>query len=161
MSTSDHHILGGEIYFGKEVRTVSTLLGSCVAVVIWHPKLKYGGMCHIILPENRQMNCSNKYANCAIASLSRGVKKVHSRPKDYVTHVYGGGDMFMNSGVSKSVGHRNVEAVLKILKQHRFVINRDDVGGNRYQKIKLDLVTGMVDAVSVKVGTTYKKRMRV
>ena len=40
----------GEFYFGEEKTRIRTLLGSCVAVTLWHPKLRIGGMCHYMLP---------------------------------------------------------------------------------------------------------------
>jgi len=40
----------GEYFWGGENNRVKTLLGSCVAICIWHPKLKIGGMSHCLLP---------------------------------------------------------------------------------------------------------------
>ena len=43
----------GEFYFGEGKTRVRTLLGSCVAITLWHPRLHLGGMSHYVLP-NRQ-----------------------------------------------------------------------------------------------------------
>lgn len=40
----------GELFFGKEDVVVKTLLGSCIAITLWHPEQKQGGMCHYMLP---------------------------------------------------------------------------------------------------------------
>ena len=40
----------GEYFWGGQNNRVKTLLGSCVAICIWHPKLKIGGMSHCLLP---------------------------------------------------------------------------------------------------------------
>jgi chemotaxis protein CheD len=40
----------GEYFWGGERNRVKTLLGSCVAICIWHPRLKIGGMSHCLLP---------------------------------------------------------------------------------------------------------------
>ena len=41
----------GEFQFttDPDVR-LRTLLGSCVALTMWHPKCRYGAMCHFLLP---------------------------------------------------------------------------------------------------------------
>ena len=41
----------GDFYFGEAGTRIRTLLGSCVAITLWHPILHIGGMCHIMLPE--------------------------------------------------------------------------------------------------------------
>ncbi len=40
----------GELYFGDGRTRVRTLLGSCVAIAVWHPRLRIGGLCHYMLP---------------------------------------------------------------------------------------------------------------
>lgn len=40
----------GEWYFGEGNTRVRTTLGSCVAIVLWHPVRRIGGMCHYMLP---------------------------------------------------------------------------------------------------------------
>src|SRR5664279_3361231 len=43
-------LMPGEWHFGPQALTLSTLLGSCVAVTLWHPGRRIGGMCHYLLP---------------------------------------------------------------------------------------------------------------
>lgn len=43
----------GEFYFGGGPTRIATLLGSCVSITVWHPRLLVGSMCHYMLP-NRQ-----------------------------------------------------------------------------------------------------------
>ncbi len=148
----EHYIIEGEFYFGSDVKSVSTLLGSCVAIVVWHPKIKVGGMCHIMLPEPGLKDCSNKYANCAIANFIRCIYKINTRPQDYQTYIYGGGAMFVNTIQSKnSIGQRNIEASRKILLKEKFIIRGQDTGGNFYRKIKLNLITGDINLKAIDI----------
>ena len=41
----------GDFYFGDRDTRIRTLLGSCVSITMWHPRLHVGGMCHFMLPE--------------------------------------------------------------------------------------------------------------
>ncbi|MFM2120003.1 MAG: hypothetical protein RL722_1471, partial [Pseudomonadota bacterium] len=46
-------ILPGQLWFGpggERAPVLRTLLGSCVAVTLWHPGRQLGGMCHYLLP---------------------------------------------------------------------------------------------------------------
>jgi chemotaxis protein CheD len=40
----------GDWLFGRGTVRVSTLLGSCVSLVLWAPRLQIGAMCHCVLP---------------------------------------------------------------------------------------------------------------
>ena len=39
----------GEFYWSDAFTRIRTVLGSCVALCVWHPKKNIGGMCHYIL----------------------------------------------------------------------------------------------------------------
>jgi len=153
--TKEYYIIEGEFYFGDDVKSVATLLGSCVAIVVWHPEIKVGGMCHIVLPDQGIKNDSNKYANCAVTNFIRCIKKINTQPQDYRTCIYGGGAMFVNRNKSISnIGKRNVEAVKKMLFNTNFRIYGEDTGGQFYRKIRLNLITGDINlkAINIKEG---------
>ena len=84
----------GDIYFGRAPTIVSTLLGSCVAATLWHPREKIGGMCHVVLPESPDGKCEMRYGNCAIEEFAKQAAKFKTSAADYDVHVYGGSDMF-------------------------------------------------------------------
>ena len=90
---------------------MSTLLGSCVAVCLFDPLLKIGGINHFMLPEmGRRKNgdvdslLSGDFAMEALlnALLSRGAKKVRLQAK-----AFGGGTIINTDGNSPSIGLRN------------------------------------------------------
>ena len=47
----EYFLQPGEFQFSDDpdVR-LRTLLGSCVAITMWHPRRRYGAMCHYMLP---------------------------------------------------------------------------------------------------------------
>ena len=151
MAASEFRITEGELYFGDDVEAVSTLLGSCVAVVVWHATLKKGGMCHIVLPQNWKKEPDNRYANCAITTITGHIRRINTRPEEYVTCLYGGGEMFAQTSGRNTVGRRNIDAVKKILTLHGYRISCEDTGGSCYRKIRLSLATGevFIEAVNV------------
>ncbi|MDH5180550.1 MAG: hypothetical protein OEZ39_06080 [Gammaproteobacteria bacterium] len=138
----------GEMYFGKAPAVISTLLGSCVAVTLWHPKKHIGGMCHIVLPESPQGACDMKYGDCAIAEFAKQAVKYSTRSGEYKVHVYGGSDMFpdMKKSSNMNIGGRNIAKVNELLELYKFRVDEVDTGGNNSRKIKLDLSNGSVMA---------------
>lgn len=136
----------GELYFGRAPTIVSTLLGSCVAVTLWHPKKNIGGMCHVVLPESAEGKFDMRYGDCAIAEFAKQAIKYSTRTQDYVVHVYGGSDMFpdMQKASGMKIGDRNIEKINQLLKLYKFHIKEVDTGGTNSRKIKLDLSDGSV-----------------
>ena len=136
----------GEIYFGKAPMIISTLLGSCVAATLWHPKEHLGGMCHIVLPESPDGKCEMRYGDCAIAEFVKQATKYSTRTQDYVVNVYGGSDMFpdMQTSSGMKIGDRNTEKVKQLLELYKFKVSEVDTGGTNSRKIRLDLSDGSV-----------------
>lgn len=73
----------GEFYFGDEKTRIRTLLGSCVAITMWHPKLNIGGMCHYMLPQNRRKETAHvldgRYAVDAMQMFLREIHRSRAR----------------------------------------------------------------------------------
>ncbi len=66
----------GEFHFADGETHIHTLLGSCVAITLWHPYLRIGGMCHFVLPERPDKyngkNLDGRYAEDAIQLSTPG-----------------------------------------------------------------------------------------
>ena len=63
----------GDYHFDRKGSCLRTLLGSCVAITLWHPRLRIGGMCHFLLPgrlRTPSMPFDGKYADEALALLA-------------------------------------------------------------------------------------------
>lgn len=109
-------------------------LGSCIAVALYHTKLKKGALAHVMLPEINEKKCDNpgKYVNTAIkAMLDRLIKE--TRCKNYkneiVAKLTGGSQMFQITK-NLNIGERNIEAAKKILNELSIRIAGEDTGGN-------------------------------
>lgn len=137
----------GDLYFGRAPTIISTLLGSCVAATLWHPREKIGGMCHVILPESPQGKCEMRYGNCAIDEFAKQAAKFKTNAADYEVRIYGGSDMFpdMVKSEGMKIGDRNIEKVKELLKHYKFKIKGIDTGGTNSRKVKLDLSNGSVE----------------
>lgn len=139
----------GGLYFGDDEDIIYTLLGSCVAVTLWHPVKKLAGMCHVILPNVENNERHHRYADCAIEYFITQLKFFKTSAPDYEVGVYGGGNMFpgIRQGTKSSqsiVGDRNIEKVISLLIINNFHIKFKDVGGESARKLTLIRNTGEI-----------------
>jgi chemotaxis protein CheD len=139
----------GEFYFGSGYNRIYTLLGSCVAITMWHPQMRIGGMCHYLLPSRggNQRLGQGFYADEAVNMFLGEVRKAKTRPVEYEVKVFGGGNMFEkddNVAHRMSVPKNNIVSGCRLLKQHGFVVKATDLGGSYYRKIFLELWNGDV-----------------
>lgn len=141
-----------QLFFGDAPGVVHTLLGSCVAITLWHREKKVGGMCHFLLARREQYvkndhHANGYYATDAIHYFATQIDRRRLNRKDFEVKVFGGGNMFeaVHSKVNLlNVSNNNVEAGRRLLEEQGFVIKAQDVGGIRYRKIFFDLSSGDV-----------------
>lgn len=143
----------GEFYFGEDSTRVRTVLGSCVAMTLWHPRLRIGGMCHYMLPARPSgdggESLDGRYADEAMQLFMRQLKASRTRPADFQVKLFGGGNMFARLPGSSRLRHmdiseRNVEAGRALLKRHGFELTAEDLGGLGHRNVMLDLWSGDV-----------------
>ena len=127
-------------------KPVATLLGSCVAVCLYDPGLKIGGMNHFMLPEmtkrdnaDTDMTLSGNYAMEALlnAMLTKGAKKARLTAK-----AFGGGAIIKGLSVGIGIGERNVKFAREWLAREMIPIAASDFLGPWSRKVVFDPKTG-------------------
>ena len=143
MAPGDLVVQPGEWYFGQAPGRVSTLLGSCVAVTVWHPILRCGGLCHYLLPNRPKSSDTllppNARYGVDALELLRCEMIRHAPLSEYYISCYGGAVIF--SGNQK-VGESNAELARKWMRLHYITPRQEAMGGKKGCKIKMDLATG-------------------
>jgi chemotaxis protein CheD len=138
----------GQWWFGTRARSIRSLLGSCVAVSLWHPRLRFAGMCHYVLPSrDRRMHLAldGRYGDEAVELLVAAVKAARTRPDEYEARLWGGANMIGTSGTPvMNIGARNAARGRWLLKQHGFRLLQLDVAGAMNRSIELGLASGEV-----------------
>jgi chemotaxis protein CheD len=146
----------GEYYFGDQETRIRTLLGSCVAITMWHPERRIGGMCHCLLPERagpaQADGLDGRYVDEAIAWLLCEAVRDDSNPADYHVKLFGGGNMFGKLGVTSNVqiGNKNAITAQRILAGIGLSAKATDLGGQVHRSLIFEVGTG---DVWVKRGT--------
>lgn len=122
-------ILPGEYFISKQPNIISTLLGSCVAVCLYNPKLKFGGMNHYMLPTSPNKERSGKYGDYAIAVLIQFMERTGGLA-GLEAIVSGGANVVSNISSGTQIGQRNIEMAREILAKHNIRIIKENVGGS-------------------------------
>lgn len=141
-------LMPGQMHLGQQVTSLRTLLGSCVAITLWHPTRRIGGMCHFLLPQRQRRNGEppdGRYGDEAVAEMVKALTALGTQPQEYVAHLYGGADTM--SGVSAArfnIGERNIEQGWSLIDRYGFQLDGVDVGEDIPRTVALTLTTGVV-----------------
>lgn len=143
-NTKTHYLYPGTIFVHREQHLVTTVLGSCVSVCIWHPKAELGGINHYLLPLwNGEGLPTPKYGNIAITRLIEKVRNL-AGSGELIAKVFGGASMWSRAEGALAVGERNVELAFRLLEEEKIKIVSQDVWGEMGRKLIFDTKTGSV-----------------
>lgn len=136
----------GEFYFGGAATRIRTLLGSCVAITLWHPERMIGGMCHYMLPNRPKHGgpLDGKYADEAMALFLQQVAHHQTRPEDYQVKLFGGGTMFPGYSEETSVARSNINTARQLVTRHHLRLSAEDLGRNGHRDVIFDISSGHV-----------------
>lgn len=145
------HLLPGDFYFGDENTIITTVLGSCISIAVWHPLLHIGGMSHSILPSRGKGKAGNHkldgcYIDDAIELILHEIGKHLTCPADYQVKLFGGGNMFRQplAGKALNVGGSNIHVARQLLGASGFIVHAEHVGGSGHRRIIFDIRDGSV-----------------
>jgi len=124
----------GCIYIPERPVTISTVLGSAVAVCLHDRKQKIGGMCHFLYPRIPPgEKPTARYGNAAVAYLVRLFLEDGSKPRHLEAQIFGGA--LKPQGSVENIGSANVQVARRILQRRHVRIASEDVGGRKGRKI--------------------------
>jgi|GraSoi_2013_60cm_1033757.scaffolds.fasta_scaffold48568_2 chemotaxis protein CheD len=137
----------GDLYASPEPAKVMIILGSCVAVCLYNPRLAIGGATHFLLPTlEGEGNLSPRYGNVAIERLLQELRLAGSKNKDLHAELYGGASVLQafSSGANGLIGEKNVRLAVETLSREAIPIMRRDTGGSKGRKINMRTDTGAI-----------------
>jgi len=95
----------GGFLFGESNCRINTILSSCIAITLWHPERKIGGMCHFVLPEDgasvggkrSSSFIDGRYATGAMQLFENAAAQYGTRLSEYQAKIFGGSSMMANA----------------------------------------------------------------
>jgi len=126
----------GELAFAVEPTEISTVLGSCISLVLYSPRLQLGAMCHTTMPSGTAQD-PGKYTDQTIEYLLAEFQRRGIKPRETVVKLFGGADMFNSKENQRigTVGGENVRSAMATLARAGFEPMVSDVGGPQGRKL--------------------------
>ena len=132
----------GQVAAGRTPERMKSVLGSCIGLALYHPRMKTGVMSHIVLPDSAgRTGTPCKFADTAIPEMLRLLKELNTPAHGLTAKFAGGANMFGGSGPLQ-VGDANAEAVTRALQNAGIHIAGQDVGGTKGRRVIFDCDSG-------------------
>ena len=122
-------------------------LGSCIAVAIYDPTSKIGGLGHLLLPSRPHKHlhgAETKYVDAGIGQIVEELVHAGANRERLVAKIAGGANMFETTyqTLINSIGSRNAKSARQALAELGIPLLGEEVGGNRGRSVEFDLATG-------------------
>jgi chemotaxis protein CheD len=117
---------------------VSTLLGSCVAVCLYDPVAKVGGMNHFLLGEpgadqRPSAGDMSRYGVHAMELLINGMMARGASRTRLQAHLYGGANIISGLG---AIGSSNAAFARRFMEDEGIPVGHTDLGGTSARKVE-------------------------
>jgi chemotaxis protein CheD len=142
----------GDYYFGEAPTRIKTLLGSCIAMTLWHPRVARGGMVHCLLPTrgagSGALELSGRFVDEGLRWLFREAVRSGIDPGQCEFKLFGGSNMFAAFGLEPGrrvpIGEANAKKAIEMMERLDLCIRVKDVGGSVHRALVFDLSNGNV-----------------
>ncbi|MCP4542075.1 MAG: chemotaxis protein CheD [Chloroflexi bacterium] len=132
-------------------------LGSCVAICLYDPAVKVGGMLHALLPANPKNNSSGgnplKFVDQGLPLLLKSLSKLGGIRTRLIAQLCGGAQALSALGFENddlaSIGKRNILAAQTALKAAGIPVRAQAIGGRIGRTVRLYIVDGEVTVRSL------------
>jgi chemotaxis protein CheD len=150
----------GDYVACREPAVISTLLGSCVAVCLFDPVSRIGGMNHILLPGRAVCQPHNevtRYGVNAMEHLINRIMKLGGDRHRLKAKVFGGANVLPVIRKSYRTGDENARFTIHFLEMEKIPVTAKDLGGIHSRKIFFETDTG--DVYLKRVGNHHIGRI--
>lgn len=131
---------------GQQDCLVTYALGSCIAVAIYDPTEKVGGLLHYMLPDStldaeKAKQHPGMFADTGIPLLFKSCYKLGAEKKRMIVKVAGGARIMDDMNYFR-IGQKNLTALRKIFWKNNVLIDAEDTGENYNRTVRLEVATG-------------------
>jgi chemotaxis protein CheD len=134
----------GGVHASADGVVLTTLLGSCVAVCLFDPAVKVGGMNHFALPgaAGDGERTAARFGIDAMALLIQAMRQRGAAPRRLVAKVFGGSRILDIRGSAGDIAERNVAFARHALGAAGIGIVAEDMGGRHARQLRFHTDSG-------------------
>jgi chemotaxis protein CheD len=139
----------GELHITDRPTIIATVLGSCVAVVMYNDRTSLAGMCHAMLPLQGGANGNEafRYVDSSITYMIKRFENHGIKRNEIKVKLFGGADVLYYIEDDKerhTVGKKNIAKAYEVIDNERLNLLMSDVGGTSGRKIFFFTHTGEI-----------------
>lgn len=141
-------VVQGEYMISSDPDVVlSTVLGSCVSVCLYDPRVNLGGMNHFLLPGDRDTSSGNvKYGVNAMELLINGMLTQGALKPDLKAKLFGACTMGLST---RQIGQSNQQFALSFLADEGIEVVSSSLGGTQARRVRFFPTTGQAQQLLV------------
>jgi chemotaxis protein CheD len=122
---------------------ITTIVGACVAVCLWDPMLRTGGMSRILVSWPFAADRSSGYGRAAVDRLVASLHALGCISPGLRARVVGGAAVAHGGGGSRrALGYANASAAIEALAEHDIAVASRDLGGGQARRLVFRVDTG-------------------
>lgn len=139
--------MGDLVVSDQEGDILTSVLGSCVGVILFDRKSPLTGMAHIMLPERGKGMSEGqrkaKYAVPGVLALLKEMTERGARRQDLFAKLCGGARLFGENSL-QNIGERNIAMTRAALRKLNIPVQAERVGGEMGRNVSVEVGTGKV-----------------
>jgi chemotaxis receptor (MCP) glutamine deamidase CheD len=142
---ADVTIYIGGVHASAEPALIRTLLGSCVAVALFDPAMRVGGMNHFMLPRGAAAADEadrTRFGVHAMDCLIGAIMKLGGQRRRLVAKVFGGAHVLDVEVSAAGVPQQNIAFIREFLDAEGFPVMAEDLGGYQPRHVRFYTATG-------------------
>lgn len=149
-----------DLAVGRDEDVLVTVgLGSCVAIMLYDPETRVGGLAHVLLPSRaltRHVDRPAKFPDAAVPTLLDRMTELGASQRRIVARLAGGASMFAALAPPGTIqmGERNLVAARQVLSAHHIPLTGEAVGGDFGRTVRMQCATGRIEVSTVAHGVT-------
>ncbi|ALK08307.1 chemotaxis protein CheD [Blastochloris viridis] len=140
------YLMPGTLFCSAEPTVVTTVLGSCVSVCLWHPVRRVAGINHFLLPTGER---SLRYGDIAIPALVDEMLRLGCHIGGIEAKVFGGAAVLRGERSAQDVGSKNIKIAVGELARNGIPVVAQRTGGHSGLSLRFLTATGDVLVRSV------------
>jgi chemotaxis protein CheD len=148
------HVVQGQVAVSADPNvTYTTILGACIAVCLFDPDKRLGGVAHFLFPHGELHSQHElRFCNHAISDLMARVEEMGGNLNRLQASLFGGAK---SHDGRRNIGKRNAESALSFLASHDLAVVKRALGGEQLRRIRFSPTTGYCIERSLSDGWLY------
>jgi chemotaxis protein CheD len=127
----------GDVVLGERGDTLSTLLGSCVSIILTDPRRTVGVMSHVVHTSSGRVDTdTTAFGEAAMRAMTQLLQGRGIQARLCEAFVFGGGNMFPQLQIDLTVGDNNIAWAMRALQIQGIKVLSVDVGGSAYRRLQ-------------------------